>query len=63
VDGDEGSNAETSNDSINDEDAVYALIQHILKCHLKENKELQGHWDNGQPNLGSDPNEISEGNS
>jgi hypothetical protein len=31
------SNVDTLDDSIPDEDAVLNLIQHILRCHLREN--------------------------
>jgi hypothetical protein len=34
------SNADTGEDSVEDETALFNLIQHILKCHIKENKEL-----------------------
>jgi len=37
----EGSNADTNNESVDDDSALFNLIQHILKCHIKENKELQ----------------------
>ena len=35
------SNVDTLDESIPDEDAVLNLIQHILRCHLKENNSLK----------------------
>jgi hypothetical protein len=60
----ENSNANTAHEEIDDKDALFNLIQHILKCHIKENKVLHT-YRMTQPTdqEGSESNRRSEENS